>query len=101
MPTTLTSEDYDQIAKRVAKIMLKEQNDDSSTRWIGVKEFANELPIRKAPEWVRIYLLRGKPWAINVNPGKGHQTKINEQQGLRWVDQHMNSIDWNQPIPRG
>ena len=96
MPIVLTSDDYDEIAKRVAKIMLQHR---SSTGWIGLRQFTDELPVRKAPEWVRFYILRGKPWAVNVNPGKGHATRINEKQGLRWIDQHQDEIDWRRKLP--
>lgn len=107
MQATLDEQDYQSIAAEVLDI-IKQSYDlvpkqPKQDEWVGIKEFTSLLPIVKDKEWVRMFILSRpefKPWAINVNAGPGHHTRINMTKGLAWVNAHQDEIDWNQSLPR-
>lgn len=111
MQAVLDERDYQLIIDRVSeeifqklrnKYYLVPKNPDKKG-WVGLKEFTELLPERKDKEWVRTYILprpEFKNWVHNIHPGRGRRTKINADEGLRWVNTHMNQIDWNIKLPK-
>lgn len=106
MRAVLDENELDVIAEKVIKrieanydLVPKQRNDN----WVGIDEFRKALPVIKAREWVRLYLLTKpefKDWVINVNAGKGHPTKINKAKAVVWTQAHQNEIDWNKSLPQ-
>jgi len=107
MQAVLDEHDYQIIADKVLQqitekydLVPKQSQDD---QWVGIKKFTKSLPVIKDKEWVRVFILplpAFKTWVINLNAGRGHPTRVNATQGLAWVNDHQNEIDWNQSLPR-
>lgn len=111
MQAVLDKKDYDIIAQKLMPIILEKITDDydlvpKSTidKWVGLKEFTKALPVIKAQEWVRTFILpmpEMKNWVTGINPGKGRATKVNITKALAWINAHPDKIDWTRPLPRG
>lgn len=109
MQATLDKEDYKTIAQQLLPLLMKEISNKydlvpktSTDNWVGLKEFTRALPVIKSKEWVRMFILNRpefRNWAVNVNPGKGHVTKVNASKGVAWVNEHVNEINWEESLP--
>ena len=64
---------------------------------LTVKEFQEQLPVRKRADWIRNDLFCQNPelkqFAFNLNAGKGHKLKISPK-ALDWVADHADEINW-------
>lgn len=101
MQATLDSSDYDMIANEVIKrivdkydLVPKQKNPE---RLLTVKEFQQQLPVRKRADWIRNDLFCQNPglkqFAFNLNAGKGRPLKINPK-AIDWINDHLDEIDW-------
>lgn len=110
MQTILDEADYTAIAQKLMPMMMKKITEKydlvpkqhPTDDWVNLDTFVKSLPVIKAKEWVRTFILplpEMSDWVINVNPGKGRRTKVNITKAKKWVDDHQNEIDWNQSLP--
>lgn len=110
MQTILDEADYAAIAQKLMPMMMKKITEKydlvpkqrPTDDWVSLNTFVKSLPVTKAKEWVRTFILplpEMENWVINVNPGKGRRTKVNITKAKKWVDDHQNEIDWNQSLP--
>lgn len=101
MQATLDSSDYDMIANEVIKRIVAKYDllpkKQSPERLLTVKEFQQQLPVRKRADWIRNDLFQRNPelkrFAFNLNAGKGHRLKISPK-ALDWIADHADEIDW-------
>lgn len=106
MKAVLDAQDFDVIAAEVKKRLLKDYyltpKQQEPKKWLSLKEFVDQMPVKKDKEWFRLFILQRPEvinWVINLNAGKGHATKI-APQVVDWVYKHQTEIDWKQPLPR-
>lgn len=66
---------------------------------ISLEEFQKKHKIKKAPNWLRTILLPQMPGVYGLNCGSGHHIRINDQEASDWLNEHVDEIDWNQPLP--
>lgn len=108
MQAALDEQDYQVITKEVLKRIkehykLVPKQTTQVDEWVGIKQFTDQLPIKKDKEWVRMFLLTlpvFKNWVINLNAGQGYRTKVNVTKALPWIMSHQADINWNQSLPR-
>lgn len=101
MQATLDSSDYDMIANEVIKRIVAKYDllskKQSPERLLTVKEFQQQLPVRKRADWIRNDLFCQSPelkqFAFNLNAGKGHKLKISPK-ALDWIADHADEINW-------
>lgn len=101
MQATLDSSDYDMIANEVIKRIVAKYDlvpkKQIPERLLTVKEFQQQLPVRKRADWIRNDLFYQNPelkqFAFNLNAGKGHRLKISPK-ALDWVTDHSDQINW-------
>lgn len=101
MQATLDSSDYDMIANEVIKRIVAKYDllpkKQSLERLLTVKEFQQQLPVRKRADWIRNDLFYQNPelkqFAFNLNAGKGHKLKISPK-ALDWIADHTDEINW-------
>ena len=101
MQATLDSSDYDMIANEVIKRIVTKYDlvpkKQSPERLLTVKEFQQQLPVRKRADWIRNDLFCQNPelkqFAFNLNAGKGHKLKISPK-AIDWINNHLDEIDW-------
>lgn len=101
MQATLDSSDYDMIANEVIKRIVTKYDlvpkQHSPERLLNVKEFQQQLPVRKRADWIRNDLFYQNPelkqFAFNLNAGKGHKLKISPR-ALDWIADHADEINW-------
>lgn len=101
MQATLDSSDYDMIANEVIKRIVAKYDllpkKQSPERLLTVKEFQQQLPVRKRADWIRNDLFQRNPelkrFAFNLNAGKGHKLKISPK-ALDCINDHLDEIDW-------
>lgn len=101
MQATLDSSDYDMIANEVIKRIVAKYDllpkKQSPERLLTVKEFQQQLPVRKRADWIRNDLFQRNPelkrFAFNLNAGKGHKLKISPK-ALDWIADHADEINW-------
>ncbi|MBB1110080.1 hypothetical protein H5S11_06375 [Limosilactobacillus sp. pH52_RY] len=108
MEATLDEQDYQVIADKVLQQIRKEYDlvpkgyqKQEFDKWVGIKEFAQSLPVIKDKEWVRSFILSlpaFKNWVINLNAGSGYPTRVNETQGLKWIEEHKSEINWHRAL---
>lgn len=101
MQATLDSSDYDMIANEVIKRIVAKYDlvpkKHSPERLLTVKEFQQQLPVRKRADWIRNDLFQRNPelkqFAFNLNAGKGRPLKINPK-AIDCINDHLDEIDW-------
>lgn len=101
MQATLDSSDYDMIANEVIKRIVAKYDlvpkQHSPEKLLTVKEFQQQLPVRKRADWIRNDLFQRNPelkrFAFNLNAGKGHKLKISPK-ALDCINDHLDEIDW-------
>lgn len=101
MQATLDSSDYDMIANEVIKRIVAKYDlvpkKQIPERLLTVKEFQQQLPVRKRADWIRNDLFQRNPelkrFAFNLNAGKGRPLKINPK-AIDWINGHLDEIDW-------
>lgn len=101
MQATLDSSDYDVIANEVIKRIVAKYDlvpkKHIPERLLTVKEFQQQLPVRKRADWIRNDLFYRNPelkrFAFNLNAGKGHRLKISPK-ALDWIADHADEINW-------
>lgn len=101
MQATLDSSDYDMIANEVIKRIVAKYDlvpkKHSPERLLTVKDFQQQLPVRKREDWIRNDLFYRNPelkqFAFNLNAGKGRPLKINPK-AIDWINGHLDEIDW-------
>ena len=103
MQALLDEQDYQVIADKVLDL-IKEDYDlvpkRQPVRQISLPQFKAEHGIKKSLVWCRTYLLPKMPGVYGLNQGKGHPVRIDVEKATRWLAQHEEEIDWNQPLPR-
>ena len=64
---------------------------------LTVKEFQQQLPVRKRADWIRNDLFYQNPelkqFTFNLNAGKRHKLKISPK-AIDWINNHLDEIDW-------
>lgn len=40
-----------------------------------------------------------RKWSTDPYPGKGRAIKVNLPVARKWIEDHVNEIDWNKPLP--
>ena len=102
MPLTLTSADYEEIAKRVVGMLLKEK--EPSADWVPLSEIRKYTPNNKSAEWIKLYILKAFPetrdWSTDPYPGRGKSVEVLESKAKDWIINHNREIDWNQQLPK-
>ena len=101
MQATLDSSDYDMIANEVIKRIVAKYDllpkKQSPEKLLTVKEFQQQLPVRKRADWIRNDLFQHNPelkrFAFNLNAGKGYKLKISPK-ALDWIADHADEINW-------
>ena len=100
MEVTLTDQDRHAIAEEVYQMIKADQHLKNRSCLIGLEQFRRQYGHNKAAAWIKLYLLPKMPGVFGLNCGRGHPVKIDVEKATRWLSQHEEEIDWNQPLPR-
>lgn len=104
MQALLDEEDYQSIAVKVLDIIKQDYDlvpKQHGAALIGLEEFRRKYGHDKSPAWLKLYLLPKMPGVYGLNAGKGHPIRIDEGKVAKWMEQHEDSVNWNQILPRG
>lgn len=103
MQALLDEEDYQSIVAKVLDIIKQDYDlvpKQHGNALIGLEGFRHKYGHDKSPAWLKLYLLPKMPGVFGLNCGRGHPVKIDVEKATRWLSQHEEEIDWNQPLPR-
>ena len=71
--------------------------------WVNIKELRPYTPGKKAKAWIQLYILDAYPetrkWSTNPHPGKGRAIKVNLPVARKWIEGHIDVIDWDKQLP--
>lgn len=71
--------------------------------WVNLEKLRRYVPGKKSKAWIQLYILDAYPktrkWSTNPHPGKGRSIKVNLPVARKWIEEHVDVIDWNKPLP--
>lgn len=73
-------------------------------KWVNLEELRRYVPGKKSKAWIQLYILKAyhsetRKWSTNPHPGKGRSIKVNLPAARKWIEEHIDEIDWNKPLP--
>ena len=70
---------------------------------VNLEELRQYVPGKKSKAWIQLYVLDAYPetrkWSTNPHPGKGRAIKVNLPVARKWIEEHVDVIDWDKPMP--
>lgn len=91
--------------KKIGKILKPYlvADDQPVDEWVSLEKLRPLTPGPKSKNWLQYNLLDAYPetraWSTDPHPGKGRAVKANLPKARKWLADHYESIDWNQPEP--
>lgn len=90
-------------AAEMLKPYLVSKPAEPEEKWVPLEELRQFVPGHKAKAWIQLFILDAYPetrkWSTDPHPGKGRAVKVNLPKAKKWLADHYESIDWNQPEP--
>ena len=97
-----TPEDRRKIAEYLKPYLVTEKK-PVVEHWVNIEKLRPDTPGKKAKAWIQLYILDAYPetrkWSTNPHPGKGRSIKVNLPAARKWIEEHIDVIDWNKPLP--
>lgn len=94
-------EDRKEIGKILKPYLVTD--DQPADEWVPLEKLRSLTPGPKSKNWLQYNLLDAYPetraWSTDPHPGKGRAVKVNLPKAKKWLADHYESIDWNQPEP--
>ncbi len=94
-------EDRKAAAKMLKPYLTTDNQPDDE--WVPLEKLRSLTPGPKSKNWLQYNLLDAYPetraWSTDPHPGKGRAVKVNLPKAKKWLADHYESIDWNQPEP--
>lgn len=99
-----TPEDRRKIAEYLKPYLVTEKK-PVVEHWVNIEKLRPYTPGKKSKAWIQLYVLDAYPktrkWSTNPHPGKGRAIKVNLPVARKWIEEHIDVIDWNRPLPQG
>lgn len=96
-------EDRRAVAEYLKPYLVTEKKEPVE-HWVNLEELRPYIPGKKSKAWIQLYILDAYPetrkWSTNPHPGKGRAIKVNLPVARKWIEEHIDVIDWNQSFPR-
>lgn len=96
-------EDRKAVAEYLKPYLITEKKKPVVEHWVNIEELRPYTPGKKAKAWIQLYILDAYPktrkWSTNPHPGKGRSIKVNLPVARKWIEEHVDVIDWNKPLP--
>lgn len=96
-------EDRKAVAEYLKPYLLPPKKEEVKEKWVSIEEFRQFVPGRKSKEWIKMFILHAYPetrkWSTEPYPGKGRTVKVNLPVARKWIEEHIDVIDWNKTIP--
>lgn len=71
--------------------------------WFPLEALRSSTPGHKSKNWIQYNILDAYPetraWSTDPHPGKGRSVQVYLSEAKKWLHQHSQEIDWNQPEP--
>ena len=97
------TEDLKAVADYLKPYLLHPKKEEVKEKWVSIEEFRQFVPGRKSKEWIKMFILHAYPetrkWSTEPYPGKGRTVKVNLPVARKWIEEHIDVIDWNKTIP--
>lgn len=82
---------------------LPSQKEPDEDKWVPLEELRDSTPGHKSKNWIQYNILDDYPetraWSTNPHPGKGRAVQVYLSEAKKWLHQHKQEINWNQPEP--
>ena len=98
-------EDRKAVAEYLKPYLVTEKKEPVE-HWVNLEELRRYVPGKKSKAWIQLYILKAyhsetRKWSTNPHPGKGRSIKVNLPVARKWIEEHIDVIDWNRPLPQG
>lgn len=99
---TATPESLKKLAKKIEPYQHPPK-EPKADKWVPLEKLRSLTPGPKSKNWLQYNLLDAYPetraWSTDPHPGKGRAIKVNLPKAKKWLADHYESINWNQPEP--
>lgn len=97
-------EDRRAVAEYLKPYLITEKKKPVVEHWVNLEKLRRYVPGKKSKAWIQLYILKAyhsetQKWSTDPYPGKGRAIKVNLPVARKWIEDHVNEIDWNKPLP--